>query len=176
MMSIFDDMESPFYKSALTFSVDEIEPHAFSAFISSRFTKGKRRIADTVIQQILQFADGVSGDVQELCEALWEMTEENDEITFAVFPQALELIFSRELGGYETVVERLTPSQSTVLKALATEKVLQPYSIEFITKVGKTASTIRRVLDKLTADRVIFLKKNTYHFSNPFFREWLARK
>ena len=176
MMSIFDDMDSPFYKSALAFTVEEIEPRAFSAFIASRFAKGKRRIEDAVIQRILQFADGVSGDVQELCEALWETTEENDEITLVDFPKALELIFSRELGGYETVVERLTPSQSTVLKTLAIEKTIQPYSIEFMTKVGKTASTIRRVLDKLTADRVIFQKKSAYHFSNPFFREWLARK
>ena len=176
MMSIFDDMDSPFYKSALTFSVDEIEPKVFSKFIANRFEKGNRRIKKDVITQILQFADGVSGDVQELCEALWETTEDNDEITTEHFAVALDLIFSRELGGYETIVERLTPAQSAVLKAMANVRTSEPYSVDFISKVGRPASSIHRVIEKMISERVIFMKKNTYHFSNPFFREWLVRK
>ena len=176
MMSIFDDMDSPFFKSALTFSVDEIEPAVFSKFIASRFEKGNRHIKDAVITQILQFADGVSGDVQEFCEALWETTEDGDEITTGLFPSALELIFSRELGGYETIVERLTPAQSVVLKMMAGEHTSEPFSVDFISKVGKPASSIHRALERLMADRVIFKKKDAYRFSNPFFREWLARK
>ena len=176
MMSIFDDMNSPFYKSALTFHVGEIEPDVFTKFLASRFEKGKRRIDNSVLEQILQFADGVTGDVQELCEALWETTGENDVITPDCFPAALELIFSRELGGYESVVERLTPAQSVILKALAMERTTQPYSTEFASRVGKTPGTIHRVLEKLIADRLVFQKDNAYHFSNPFFREWLTRR
>ncbi len=176
MMSIFDDMSSPFYKSALTLSVDAIDPVEFSRFIANRFEKGNRHIDSSVIAQILQFADGVSGDVQELCEALWETTGENEEITSNNFPKALELIFSRELGGYETVVERLTPSQSSVLKALAMQRTTQPYSSEFLSNIGKSASTIHRVIEKMVSERVIFVKDGKYHFSNPFFREWLARR
>ncbi|MBQ7649751.1 MAG: hypothetical protein IJS15_02270 [Victivallales bacterium] len=176
MMSIFDDMNSPFYKSALAFVVDTIEPIEFSKFIASRFEKGRRRIEESVIEQILQFSDGVSGDVQELCETLWETTDENDNITADNFPKALELIFSRELGGYETVVERLTPAQSSVLKALAIQRNVQPYSMDFLSAIGKPASTIHRVIEKLVSERLIFIKHGNYHFSNPFFREWLARK
>lgn len=175
MMSIFDDMDSPFYKSALAFSVGEIEPRVFSRFIASRFAQGNRRITNLVIAQILAFAENISGDVQELCEALWETTNEKDEITTDNFGAAFELIFSRERGGYETIVDRLTSAQFSVLKAMAKERTAQPQSIEFISKIGRPASTIQRVLGKLLAERVIFHSNGTYKFSNPFFREWLAR-
>ena len=59
MMSIFDNMDSPFYKSALTFAVDEIDPADFSAFIAARFKAGNRKIAPQVIAKIIEFADGV---------------------------------------------------------------------------------------------------------------------
>lgn len=176
MMSIFDDMDSPFYKSALTFSVDEIEPVVFTKFIEGRFKKGNRRISGLVLAKILEFADGVSGDVQELCEALWETTEPGAEISTGDFPSAFDLIFSRELGGYEAIVERLTPAQLTVLRALAERDDSQVYGNEFVMHVGLPTSSIRRIVGRLQSDRLVFTRKGRYHFSNPFFKEWLVRQ
>lgn len=173
MMRIFDDMDSPFYKSALPFAVDAIDPVAFSRFIVERFKKGNRKISATVIARIIDFADGVTGDVQELCEALWETTENGAEITSDGFAAAFELIFSREIGGYETIVERLTPGQSAVLRGLAARPDAQIYSSEFASRIGLPTSSIRRAIARLSADRIIFPRKGKYHFSNPFFREWL---
>ena len=73
------------------------------------------------------FADGVSGDVQELCEALWETTLPGAEITSDDFPKAFRLLFSRKLGGYEAIIERLTPGQLTVLRAMAIHGGTQIY-------------------------------------------------
>ena len=175
MMRIFDDMESPFYKSALPFAVDAINPVTFGRFIADRFEKGKRKIGAPVISSIIDFADGVSGDVQELCEALWETTETGDEITADGFAAAFELIFSRELGGYETIIERLTPGQTAVLRGMAENPGALIYSGDFASRVGMPTSSIRRVVGRLSADRIVFLRNGKYHFSNPFFREWLKR-
>ena len=175
MMRIFDDMESPFYKSALPFAVDAINPVTFGRFIADRFEKGKRKIGAPVISSIIDFADGVSGDVQELCEALWETTETGDEITADGFAAAFELIFSRELGGYETIIERLTPGQTAVLRGMAENPSALIYSGDFASRVGMPTSSIRRVVGRLSADRIVFLRNGKYHFSNPFFREWLKR-
>ena len=175
MMSIFDNMGSPFYKSALTFAVDEIDATEFSAFIAARFKKGNRKIAPAVIAKILEFADGVSGDVQQLCEALWETTEPAADISSDSFDAALDLIFSRELRGYETIMERLTPSQATVLRALADDPRDKVFSIDFTSRVNMPTSSVRRVLSRLVADRQIYLHKGEHRFSNPFFREWIKR-
>lgn len=176
MMSIFDDMDSPFYKSALTFAVDAIDPVTFTRFIADRFAKGNRRISNAVIARIIEFADGVSGDVQELCESLWETTAPKSEITTDSFAAAFDLIFSRELGGYEAMIEKLTPAQSVVLRAMAADTSAQVYSNAFTSSVGMPTSSIRRVIGRLVSDRLIFLRKGSYRFSNPFFREWLVRQ
>jgi hypothetical protein len=173
MMRIFDDMDSPFYKSALPFAVDAIDPVDFGRFIGKRFREGARRIAAPAIARILGFADGVSGDVQELCEALWETTEEGGEITADRFPAAFDLVFSRELGGYETILERLTPGQAAVLRALAETPDASVYSNAFTTRVGMAASSVRRIMGRLIADRIVYLRQGGCRFSNPFFREWL---
>ena len=125
------------------------------------------------VASILEFADGVSGDVQELCEALWETSEEGAEIVQDGIRQALDLIFSRERGGYEVFCERLTAGQSAVLRALASEPNARPYSIEFVSKVSMPTSSIRRIISKLVDQRIIYPSKGAYRFSNPFFREWL---
>ena len=176
MMSIFDDMDSPFYKSALTFSVDEIDPVDFSAFIADRFKVGGRKIEPGVISEILAFADGVSGDVQQLCEAIWETTEKSTTISSESFSAALELIFSRELRGYEIIMEQLTPVQGRVLQGLVATPHARVFSEEFSSMLKMATSSIRRVLTRLVADRLIYSHKGEYHFSNPFFREWLARQ
>lgn len=176
MMSIFDDMDSPFYKSALTFAVDAIDPVTFTRFIADRFRKGGRKADNAVIARIIEFADGVSGDVQELCEALWETTESGEEISTDGFEAALELIFSREAGGYGAIVEKLTPAQGVVLRAMAADPGAQVYSGAFVSRVGMPVSSIRRVVSRLVADRLVFSRNGAYRFSNPFFREWLVRQ
>jgi len=175
MMSIFDNMDSPFYKSALTFAVDEIDPAEFSVFIAERFRAGNRKIAPAVIAKILEFADGVSGDVQQLCEALWETTEPAATVSSDGFDAALELIFSRELRGYETIMERLTPSQATVLRALADDPRARVFSLDFTSRVNMPTSSVRRILMRLIDDRQIYPHKGEHRFSNPFFREWIKR-
>ena len=172
MMRIFDDMDSPFYKSALPFAVEAIDPIDFGRFIAKRFKDGDRKISPPVIARILDFADGVSGDVQEFCEALWETTEAGDEITENRFPAAFDLVFSRELGGYETIVERLTPAQMAVLRALAESPDASVYSNAFIARVGLSASSVQRTMRKLTTARLVCVRQGACRFSNPFFREW----
>ena len=176
MMSIFDNMDSPFYKSALTFPVEEIDSVEFSTFISNRFKTGNRTIPQSVISEILNFADGVTGDVQQLCEALWETTEPASSISMEDFPQALDLIFSRELRGYETIMEQLTTTQARILRGLSETRKAKVFSADFSNRVAMPISSIRRAILRLTDLRHIYLHRDEYRFSNPFFREWLQRQ
>ena len=175
MMEIFDHPDSPFFKSALPVSVNAIAPTGFSRFIEQRFRKGNRFASKPVIARIIDFADGVPGDVQELCDALWETTESGSEITDDRFPAALELVFSRERGGYEAIVERLTPGQTAALAAIADRGGRNVFSNDFTTRAGTPPSSLRRIVNRLVADRLIFLSGGEYRFSNPFFKEWIRR-
>lgn len=173
MMEIFDDPDSPFFKSAIPLSVEEINPVEFSDFLISRFKKGRRSITKKTVNEIIEFADGVTGDVQEFCHALYEVTSDGEEVSTEDFKPAFDVIFAAESRGYENIVEKLTMQQLTVLKALAQDGLIKAFSAEFTRKVGMLPSSVKRVIARLTEDKIIYLHNKGYHFFNPFFREWI---
>lgn len=176
MWDIFSNPDKPFYKSALPFAVDEIDRGEFARFIAGRFRKGGRRISQATIARILDDADGVSGDVQELCDALWTVTEPDEEVCETHLPKALELIFSREIKGYEMIAETLTSGQSTVLRALAEDGDQKVYSSAFTLRTALAPSSIKRIVSKLISSRILYVRDEKYRFHDPFFREWLKSR
>ena len=76
MVGLFDNPDSAFYKSALTLCVGEIERDSFAAFLQSRFETGHRRVSDDTVRAIMDAVADVPGDVQQLCEAAWGVTED----------------------------------------------------------------------------------------------------
>ena len=72
----------------------------FSQFLRKKFTKGQRKIEDETLEKV-EIANNISGDIQQLCEALREVTSEKEIIGVDKLKSALELIFSREQKSYE---------------------------------------------------------------------------
>jgi hypothetical protein len=174
MLRIFTHYDSPFFKSALLFEVPPINPDEFAKFIVSRFRKGGCKIDTETARKIINFADGVSGDVQELCDALWSVTDEGGEATSEDIPKALSVVFAREKNGFEAAIADMTPNQLTVLKGLAETDASHVFSSEFMNHVHITSSgAVKRALNSLEASRLIYRHFGEYKFFNPFFREWL---
>ena len=176
MMDIFCNPDKPFYKSALPFAVEEIDTVDFVRFLSGCFRKGERKISDLTLSKVIAFADGVTGDVQELCDALWSVTEKGEEITEARIPDALDLIFSREIKGYEAIAQNLTSAQSVLLRALAEKADEKIYSASFTARISLSPSSVKRVVEKLIALRLVYAHEKGFRFHDPFFREWLRRR
>ena len=174
MVKIFSHYDSPFFKSALPFEVPPIDATEFVRFIVSRFQKGGCGIDNEAAMAVIKFADGVSGDVQELCDALWSVTDEGATATAEDIPKALAIVFARERNGFESAVADLTPNQLTILKGLAEMVPVRVFSAEFMDHVRISSSgAVKRALNSLVASRLIFQNRAEYRFSNPFFREWL---
>ena len=174
MLRIFTHYDSPFFKSALPFEVPPIDEKAFVRFIVSRFRKGGCEIAAEVAQSLIKFADGVSGDVQELCDALWSVTSEGTAVSAEDFPKALAVVFAREKNGFENAIADLTPNQLTVLRGLAQMESVRVFTSEFMDCVRiASPGAVKRALNSRVASRLICQNRTAYKFSNPFFREWL---
>ena len=92
MHEIFDSPKSPFYKSATSFTVGAIPANDFKSFLAARFKVAKRKVSDTALDRILSIADGISGDVQELCETIWLATDKGDSIRDAEINAGLKLV------------------------------------------------------------------------------------
>lgn len=177
MDGIFHDPESAFFKSAVTLNVETLDPEVFADFLQAKFRIGKRKVSSSLLDKIFKIAQDVPGDVQQMCGAVWEITAEGDDIGDEVIPPALELIYSRELKGYEAALSRLTGQQLRCLMGLAVVGGKSPLSSQFIKASGiNQPASVKRALNRLTQLNIIYRYQKEYKFINPFFKSWLIYK
>ena len=174
MSDMFTNSRSPFYKSAALFDIGRIEDKDFSAFLVKRFKTGKRTASPAFVEKVLDLADRVSGDVQELCDALWATTDEGATLAESDLPKALELVFARESKSYIPAIGKLTAIQMRVLRGIAElggEKVL---SGDFLRSVNvPNAGSVRKSVLRLIDLDILYEFDGRYRFTNPFFAAWM---
>jgi AAA+ ATPase superfamily predicted ATPase len=177
MDEIFNHPRSAFFKSAATMNVPPLDREVFSDFLQKKFLKGKRTVSQSLIDQIFDIAQDIPGDVQQLCGAVWESTSYQDNIKDDIIPTALELIYSRELKGYEASLTQVTGQQLRCLIGLARLGGKSPLSTEFIKFTGiSQPASIKRALNRLIKLKIIYRYHKEYKFINPFFKSWLIYK
>ena len=176
MVRIFSDYSSPFYKSAASVNVGAIGDAAFMDFLRSRFTVGGRRIGQESLERILEAANRISGDVQQLCDAIWSVTEDGDEIVNEAITSGIELILKHDGTAFAVQTEHLTRYQMKALKGVAKFGGKHVFSAEFIEQAGlSSAPTAKRALDKLVDLGILYSYEGGYKVFNPFMVEWLKR-
>lgn len=177
MDEIFNHPESAFFKSAVTLNVGELGRGIFSDFLRKKFLQGKRVVEQPLLDKIFEIGQDVPGDVQQFCGAVWESTSYGDGIDESIIPTALELVYSRELKGYEIALSQLTGQQLRCLVGLARLGGRSPLSSEFISVTGiNQPASVKKALTRLVKLKIIYRHKKEYKFINPFFKSWLIFK
>jgi AAA+ ATPase superfamily predicted ATPase len=178
MDEIFTHHDSPFFKSAIPLTVDPLSYEEFSEFLKKKFTTGQRSIHDEVLEKVFKIANNIPGDIQQLCEALWEVTSGKDIIISPdKLKNALELIFAREQKSYENYINLLTNIQLKCLMAIAKEGGKSVFSVSFMKSAGfNNPSSVQRAITRLIKLNILFKSNDEYRFINPFFRAWLPYK
>jgi hypothetical protein len=177
MNEIFTHPESAFFKSAISVDVGPLDSNGFARFLAEKFALGKRIVEEDVMVKVFQIAENVPGDVQELCEALWETSSYGNTINEEKIGSALELIYARESKGYEAALVQLTGQQLKCLVGLAKMGGKSPLSALFIQGVGILGpASIKKALSRLVQLKIIYRHQGEYKFVNPFFKSWLLWK
>lgn len=174
MDEIFNHPDSAFFKSALIQTVGPLILSDFTAFIETKFKAGNRSIDPQCLQQIFYIAAEITGDIQQLCEALWSVTDNGDHISETTLSTALNLIFSREQKTYEIILTRLSAGYVRMLKALAKLDGKQVASSAFVREAAASnASAVASGLKRMSGQKIVFNDGEQWRFTNPFFRAWL---
>lgn len=177
MMEIFTLPDSPFFKSALPLEIGPLNPQEFIPFLIEKFSTGGRTLSSALGEQILILADHTSGDVQQLCGALWETTHHGETMEEKNLPAALLLIFAQETKGYEAMLVQVTAQQQNCLRALAALGGKNPYSAGFMRETGiQHASSVKKAITRLCQLQIIYPREEDFRFINPFFKHWLIWK
>lgn len=176
MLDIFLSPKSPFYKSATVFDVGTIDDTAFYGFITERFASGQRQLPREEFDAILKFTNRTPGDVQEYCDAIWQITEAGQKITSAVREEALRHVFAREGATFSAFSRRLTDIQFRVARALSRCGGHHPLSGVFLREASvSNSATVKRALNALISDGLVCFVDGEYKFFSPFFRDWIRR-
>jgi len=177
MHGIFNDPASPFFKGAVTIVFDKIEPAEFAAWIRKRFARANVTVTDELMDGIFKMTASVSGDVQQLCSALWAVAKQGERLDSRHLKPALREIWANESRSYEAIIEEATSIQWRCLKALALYPDKPVAGAEFGKLSGvATPSSVARALNGLVARNVLNKTAATYAFINPFFMEWIRNK
>ncbi len=99
---------------------------------SQKFAIGERSLPTPLGEEIIELADKTTGDIQQLCSALWETTSHGDSLSHEHLSPALIHIFSQEIKGYEAMIVQVTAQQHNCLRALAVLGGESPYTAEFM--------------------------------------------
>jgi len=177
MDKIFTAHDSPLFKSAIPITVGALSKKEFSEFIRKKFLIGKRTITDSALEQLFIITDNITGDILQLCEALWSVTTYQDSVSDNDLAAAFELIFSRESKSYELILSEITANQLRCLVGLARIGGKAPTSSTFLRETGiRQPSSITKALSSLLKRKIIFRIDNEYRFVNPFFKAWIKHK
>ena len=174
---IFDHPDSPFFKAAAKIAVGPIEDDLFASFISDKFKEGGREVCGRLISEIFQTAKNVPGDIQELCSAIWDITNDGDKMTPEILPLALNEIFAVERACYETHIQFLTDIQLRCLAGIARLGGKGIFSSGFLKNTGiGSAASVKKSVNRLLEVGLVYFHDGEYKFSNPFFRLWLLKE
>ena len=176
MTDIFFHPKSPFYRGAAPLSVESIAADDFYAFLKARFAKDRRVFPRETFDAASVISRNTPGFMQELCDALWQITSCGDTIGKATIPRALDIIYAREHEHFAFFIRQLSPLQTRVLKTIATLGGKEICSAGFLAAANiYNATSVKKAVAKLEREEIVYYFQSEYRFVNPFFAEWVKR-
>lgn len=177
MVRIFVDYKSPFYKSAATMNVGPIEDGAFLDFLQGRFAVGGRKASTDFLLKVLETANRVSGDVQQLCDAILTESDGKEPLADRDIAKGVDRILKQESSAFEMQTENLTRYQMKALCGVARLGGRHVFSSDFIARSAlSSAATAKRAFDRLVEMGILYFHEGEYKVFNPFLREWMKRR
>jgi hypothetical protein len=174
MMTLFNDRNEPFFRSAKTMEIGAIPPPLFAEFVKAQFDRTNRGVSDEALERVLAVTDGHPYATQELAFALWDEVPEGFTATVADFDDALAAVLRSENARFTLVWENATQPQRLLLQALAAEPG-RPFSNGYRIDYGlPPVSGIQRALKPLVANELVHKRPDgLYELAEPFLREWV---
>ena len=176
LLSIFSKYGSPFYQSTEMMQLERISEKEYSEFIISKFEKGKKKIAGSTAQKILETCRFHTYYVQFLCNRLYALKE--NTITESLVRNTLKSLLKENEPVYINYRNLLTDYQWKVLTAVAIEGNAQLItSKDFISKHNLgTPSSVHSAVKSLLSKEMIYKEGNDYFIYDVFLERWLESK
>ncbi|MBP9742880.1 MAG: ATP-binding protein [Burkholderiales bacterium] len=158
LLELFDDKSMPLYMLCDKLILERISSVDYHIHLQKLAqAKWGAQLSEYTFNQIMKLTEAHTFYVNMLCHQLWKLKKipQTDEVN-----QAWEYCFELEKRRLVAELEKLTPNQQDLLKALALNPIKEPSGQDFIKTVGKAYSTIRQGIKSLQEKDMIYIVNN----------------
>ena len=173
MSEMFGSAKRPFYRSTEKMNLAPIPLDDYVLFAIRWMQTGGKKMNEELFRMIYQRFNGHTWYVQYVLNRLYEQSV--SELNEAIVEKCLAGIVRSELDEYQRLYDMLTENQSTLLRAIARERVVSAInSSAFIKKYGlKGSSSINTALKFLINKEYVFKTGEGYCVYDRFMELWL---
>jgi hypothetical protein len=181
LSEMFNSAKRPFYASTQAISIRKIPASDYTPFIQQHFKDNRMKIETQEIDQIIDWADGNTYNIQLLCNRVFSKTRK--VASREIIDGSIMEIYAENKLSYLALSTSMSKYQWRILTAIALEgKVYQATSKDFITRynLGSSASVLR-ALEFLTSCELVYqymdeVGKSYYEIYDMILMRWLQKK
>jgi len=176
------DKTRPFYRLGTNIFLREVPRNDFADFLNEQFSNTGIRVEGYAVDHILDLAEEVPFNVQQLAHQCWTDLKESNKhgkqmLTVEVVRSALETLIRQQDPFYAQIWNSLTTIQQKSLRAVVTEKGAAMQSTRVVRAIGCGAATVRQALLAMSSMTILredlAADKKRYRFEDPFFAGWI---
>ncbi|MBN1594963.1 ATP-binding protein [candidate division FCPU426 bacterium] len=164
-------------KNIVHVGLEKIEDRYMKAYIKTRFENTGFRIIESIIDEILEAANGHPHFTQMICCQLWNQGHSGKVITNKNVAQAIETILEVHSDFYSFLWSDLSLHQKNLILAICKGGGQKVFSQDFVGRYGLGSfSTVQKSLNRLLERQMLERRGDHYLLRNMFFQRWLLRR
>lgn len=178
MTQMFTSPSRPFYQSVSLMNLESIDIKKYTTFAINHFEVAGKKIAEGVIENVFETAEGTTWYVQKLMNTLFAQTPSGGTCSSEMVPEALDYILGTLDFGYRELMFRIPEKQSRVLIAIAKEgRIASVTAGPFIRKHHlNSSSTVQSAIKGLLEKDYITQEHGQYFVYDLFLAFWLRKE
>ncbi|MGH7557369.1 MAG: AAA family ATPase [Gemmatimonadota bacterium] len=178
LQEMTSDPGRPFYRLGERLFLGGISREVFGRFLGDAFERTGLGITERSIERILDLADNVPFNVQQLAHYAWEeVRPSGSELDFSDVEVALDRLVRNEDPFYTHLWTELTENQRKALKAVSETGGREIYTRATTVQYRLSASAMQAAIRDLTRRGLLREERQTgaegLRLVDPFFRRWL---
>jgi hypothetical protein len=174
-----NDPARAFWKLGSRLFLGPIPRVAWRDFLTSGFTRSTFKVQAAALEHLLDVAEDVPFNIQQLANACWELLRASGggTLTSERIDAALVQLVTRENPSYTQLWNSLARQQKIALKAVIDQGGTGLRSAAVLARYGIAASTMHKMLKVLDSRGLVreeeAIGSIRYRLEDPFFARWL---
>lgn len=173
---IFNNVNNPLFNSGKTKSLDVIPEKEYSAFIHKHFKKINQNFMPEDARYIYRLAGTIPYNIQLLCNETYNLMLINKNAPIKeLIKFSYNNIVESKKEEYLILYDNFSNSEKRALEIILKHDGKNLFHKEVLSEFRIAASTLKKAINILIKDGIIYSQNKTYYFYDVFLKEWLIK-